>query len=147
MKVLVLLLLASSSLPPSPGANPTMRCFIQPKSVKGALKQSAAVFSGEVLQIESGGNYLEVRLRVERSWKGVSTEEVAVLTDSTVESPHYRVGDKYLVFAGIRDGKLFTGTCSRTKKLEYAQEDLQQLEEDKSRKEKRSSVSVVIALK
>jgi hypothetical protein len=147
MKVLVLLLLASSSLHLSHGANPTMRCLIGPKSVKVALKQSAAVFSGEVLEIKNGGNYMEVRIRVERSWKGVATEEVSVLTDSTTESPHYHVGDKYLVFAGIRDGKLFTGNCSRTKKLEYAQEDLQQLQEGKSRKEKRSSVSVAIELK
>ena len=39
----------------------------------------------------------------------------------------FRVGEKYLVFAGMRDGKLFTGNCSRTKRVEYAQEDLQQL--------------------
>jgi hypothetical protein len=37
------------------------------------------------------------------------------------------------VFAGIRDGKLFTGNCSRTKRLEYADEDLKQLGEGKSR--------------
>ena len=77
--------------------------------------------------MKNGGNYLEARLRVERSWKSVEEEEVSVLTDSTTESPHYCVGEKYLVFAGIRDGKLFTGNCSRTKRVEYAQEDLQQL--------------------
>jgi tetratricopeptide (TPR) repeat protein len=99
--------------------------------VKVALKQSAAVFSGEVLEIGNGRNYLEVRLRVERSWKGVEGEEVSLLTDSTTESPHYRIGQKYLVFADKRDGKLFTGNCSRTKKLEYAQEDLKQLDKTK----------------
>ena len=113
-----------------------MRCWIEPKSVKVALKQSAAVFSGEVLEMRNGGNYVEVRLRVERSWKGVAGEEVSLLTDSTVESPHYRVGQKYLVFAYKRDGKLFTGNCSRTKKLEYAQGDLQQLGEGKGQKKK-----------
>jgi hypothetical protein len=128
MKTLVLFLLTSLAyLPPSNSASSTMRCVIEPKSVKVALKQSAAVFSGEVLEMKNGGNYLEARLRVERSWKGVEEEEVSVLTDSTTESPHYRVGEKYLVFAGIRDGKLFTGNCSRTKRVEYAQEDLQQL--------------------
>jgi len=113
-----------------------MRCWIEPKSVKLALKQSAAVFSGEVLEMGNGGNYIEVRLRVERSWKGVAGEEVFLLTDSTVESPHYRVGQKYLVFAYKRDGKLFTGNCSRTKKLEYAQGDLQQLGEGNGQKKK-----------
>ena len=49
---------------------------------------------------------------------------------------HVVVGQKYLVFAGIRDGKLFTGNCSRTKKLEYAQGDLQELGESKGQKKK-----------
>jgi hypothetical protein len=108
-----------------------MRCRVEPKSVKGALKQSTAVFSGEVLEIRNGRNFLEARFRVERSWKGVEAEEVSVLVDSTTESPHYSVGEKYLVFAGIRDGRLLTGTCSRTKRLEYAERDLQQLGEGK----------------
>ena len=137
MKTLVLIFLTSFTyLPLGYRASPTMRCWIEPKSVKVALKQSAAVFSGEVLEIRNGGNYLEVRLRVEHSWKGVAGEEVSLLTDSTVESPHYRVGQKYLVFAYKRDGKLFTGNCSRTKKLEYAQGDLQQLGEGKGQKKK-----------
>jgi hypothetical protein len=109
-----------------------MRCLIEPKSAKVALKQSAAVFSGEVLEMKNGGNYMEARLRVERSWKGVEAEQVSVSADNTVESPHYRVGEKYLVFAGVREGKLFTGNCSRTKRLEYAEEDLKQLGEGKS---------------
>ena len=137
MKTLVLILLTSFTyLPLSYRASPTMRCWIEPKSVKVALKQSAAVFSGEVLEIRNGGNYPEVRLRVARSWKGVEGEEVSLLTDSTTESPHYRIGQKYLVFADKRDGKLFTGNCSRTKKLEYAQGDLQQLGEGNSQKKK-----------
>jgi hypothetical protein len=109
-----------------------MRCLIGPKSVTVVLKQSAAVFSGEVLELRNGGNYIEVRFRVERSWKGVEGEEISLLTESTTaESPHYRVGQKYLVFAGKREGKLFTGNCSRTKKLEHAQGDLEQLEKIK----------------
>jgi hypothetical protein len=109
-----------------------MRCLIEPKSVKGALKNSTAVFLGEVFEIRSGVNFLQARFRVKRSWKGVEAEQVSVLTENTAESPHYRVGEKYLVFAGIRDGKLFTGNCSRTKRLEYAEEDLKQLGEGKS---------------
>ena len=136
MKTLLLFLLTVLSyFPPSHGAGATMRCFVEPKSVKVALKQSAAVFSGEVLEVKNGGNYLEVRLRVERFWKGVRAEEVSVSFDSNVESPRYRIGQKYLVFAGRQEGKLFTGQCcSRTKLLEYAQGDLQQLGEGKDPK-------------
>jgi hypothetical protein len=114
------------------GARPTMRCMAGPKSVKGTVKQSAAVFSGEVLAVKSGVNFLEARFRVERFWKGAVSEEVSVWTDGTAESPHYRVGEKYLVFAGTQNGKLFTGICSRTKRLEYAQSDLEQLGEGQS---------------
>lgn len=104
------LLTSLTYVPPSHGASSTMRCLIEPKSVKGALKKSTAVFSGDVLEIRSGVNFLQARFRVERSWKGVEAEQVSVLTENTAESPHYRVGEKYLVFAGIRDGKLFTSS-------------------------------------
>ncbi len=132
MKPLILFLLISLPfLSPSHEPSSTMRCLIEPKSVKYALKKSTAVFSGEVLEIRSGVNFLQARFRVERSWKGVEAEEVFVSTDGSAESPHYRVGEKYLVFAGIRNGKLYTGSCSRTKRLEYGEEDLQQLGEGK----------------
>jgi hypothetical protein len=107
------------------------RCLIDQKSAKSTLKQSTAVFSGEVVEIKDGPNWLEARFKVDRSWKGIDTQEVFVLTDASAESPHYHVREKYLVFAGTRDGKLFTGACSRTKKLEYAESDLQQLGEGK----------------
>jgi len=133
MKTVVLFLLTCLTyVPPCHGAHSAMRCLIEPKSVKGTLKNSTAVFSGEVLEIRSGVNFLQARFRVVRSWKGVEAEQVSVLTENTAESTHYRVGEKYLVFAGIRAGKLFTGDCSRTKRLEYAEEDLRQLGEGKS---------------
>jgi hypothetical protein len=109
--------------------------------VKTALKKSTAVFSGEVLQLKRGGNFIEARFRVERSWKGIQAGEVSVLEpESTAESPHYQVGEKYLVFAGSQNGELFTGNCSRTKKLEYAQGDLQQLGEEKSQSKALTSI-------
>jgi hypothetical protein len=133
MKTVALFLLTSLTyVPPCHGANSTMRCLNGPKSIKGVLENSNAVFSGEVVEIRSGVNFLQARFRVERSWKGVEAEQVYVFTENTAESPHYRVGEKYLVFAGSRDGKLFTGNCSRTKRLEYADEDLKQLGEGKS---------------
>jgi len=133
--LLVLLWLVSlACFPPRGSANPTMRCIVE-KSVNSTLKRSAAVFSGEVLEIKNGRNFMEARFKVERSWKGVDAEEeVTVLVDSTVESPHYRIGQKYLVLAGLQYGKLFTGNCSRTKKIADAEGDLQQLGEAKNRK-------------
>ena len=133
MKTVVLFLLISlTCVSPSHGTNATMRCINGPKSIKAVFKNSTAVFSGEVVQIRSGVNFLQAQFRVEQSWKGVEAEEVSVFTENAAESTHYRVGEKYLVFAGIRDGKLFTGICSRTKILEYAEDDLKQLGEGKS---------------
>ncbi len=137
MKTLIMFaLLLLPCLLPSHYANSNTRCLVEPKSVKGALKASAAVFSGEVLETKSGVNFLQARFRVENSWKGVETDEVFVTTENAAESTHYRVGEKYLVYAGIRDGKLFTGICSRTKRLEYAQGDLRQLGEGKRQKKR-----------
>jgi len=133
MKTVMLFLLTSLTyVQPFHGANATMRCLNGPKSIKVVFKNSTAVFSGEVVEIRSGVNFLQAQFRVEHSWKGVKAEQVSVFTENTAESPHYRVGEKYLVFAGIREGKLFTGNCSRTKRLEYADEDLKQLGEGKS---------------
>ena len=136
MKTLILCSLISFPFLPSHEASSTIRCLIGPKSIKSVLKKSTAVFSGEVLETKSGINFLEARFRVERSWKGVEADEVLVITDGSAESPHYRVGEKYLVFAGLREGKFFTGLCSRTQKLEYAQRDLQQLGAGQVRKKK-----------
>jgi len=94
----------------------------------------ASILKGEVIEVKTGRHFMEVRFRVERSWKGVESEEVLVLADSTAESPHYRAGEKYLVFAGIQYGKLFTGNCSRTRRIADAPEELQQLGERKTPK-------------
>lgn len=81
---------------------------------------------------------LAVRLRVSRVWKGISTEEVVVFEPAnSAESPHFRVGVNYLVFAGMLDGKLVTGACSRTKPASSAQRDLRQLGEGQKPKDKR----------
>jgi hypothetical protein len=122
------------SLFPSAEFHPNMRCLVESKSVKETVKRSTAVFLGEVVELKSS---YEAQFRVEQSWKGVDTDEVSVMTDGSAECPHYRVGDKYLVFAGLQQGKLFTGACSRTKKLEYAQNDLHQLGEGKTHRAKK----------
>ena len=134
MKTLILCLLISFPFLPSHEGSSTTRCLVESKSVKDALKKSTAVFAGEVLEVWTGVNFRQARFRVERSWKGVEADEVRVLTDETAESPHYKVGEKYLVFAGMRNDKLFTGICSRTKRLEYGAVDLQQLGKGKLHK-------------
>ncbi len=106
------------------------RCPIEPESVERDFKSSAAVFLGEVVSVRGARGRLEARLRVSRSWKGIDTEEVSVFEPAnSAESPNYRTGVSYLVYAGMHDGELFTGMCSRTKPEALAQRDLQQLGE------------------
>ena len=127
MRITVLCFLAVSFWCPTRQASTAVRCAPQLKSVAGTLKQSDAVFVGEVIEANDAGSFREARLQVEQSWKGVETREVVVLAPRTAESAHYRVGERYLVFASLQNGKLFTANCSRTKRIEHAAEDLKQL--------------------
>ncbi len=128
MRAVVMSFLVFAAYPaPSYGANTALRCVAPPESVEGTYKRAAAVFVGEVIEVKDVGALKRARFRVEQSWKGVETDEVAILATRTAESPHYHVGGRYLVFAGLQNGRLFTGNCSRTKRVEKAQEDLRQL--------------------
>lgn len=129
MRVLVAFLLVAVIYSPSSykAGAAVVRCMNQPKSVEEAVKRSTAIFSGEVINVDASGTIIEARFRVEQSWKGLGDDEISVSASRTVESPRYQVGEKYLVYADKWQGKLFTGNCSRTKKIERATDDLQQL--------------------
>jgi len=93
---------------------------------------SKAVFIGVVLEIrettkaelEEYSNFYIVRMRVERYWKGIRSVEVYVETDLTGCGPNLRVSEKYLVY-GM--GKRLNTSCTRTRKLADAEEDLRAL--------------------
>ena len=136
MMGLKILILACVLVTPA-GAAPRLRyrCLTKPESVERDFKGSAAVFLGEVVRVRMTGGLREARLKVSRAWKGVETEEVTVFEPAnSAESPHYQEGVSYLVFAGTRDGRLFTGACSRTKPERSAQRDLRQLGEGREPK-------------
>jgi hypothetical protein len=100
-----------------------------PRSMKQHAK---AVFIGEVLEVraatkaerEEYSNAYIVRMHVERYWKGIKSDEVAVETDLTGCGPNLQVGEKYLVY-GM--GKRLDTSCTGTRKLEYAEKDLKAL--------------------
>ena len=93
------------------------------------MHHAKAVFAGEVLEVraatkaerEEYSNSYIVRMRVERYWKGIKSGEITVETDMFGCGPNLQVGTKYLVY-GM--GKRLNTGCTRTRKLEFASEDL-----------------------
>jgi len=99
--------------------------------VEGALSDSEAVFSGEVVAVEQGtatasgpGNDTAV-LRVSEVWKGPAQEALEVRTPSQgiACGNNFEEGREYLVYAYGKRG-LKTDICTETKPLEKAGADL-----------------------
>ena len=106
----------------------------------------------QAVEIESGSDRIEVpffnevKFKVDRSWKGIDGDETIVLTHTESESCGYgfRLGEVYLVYGGFGgsiqslvggEGARFvssypveefleTHSCSRTKSLSTAQEEI-----------------------
>ena len=96
--------------------------------------KTSVVFAGEVLELRDApepiGEVLSgrrvVTFRVEKSWRGEAAGEVQVRTGTGGGDCGYTFqrGVKYLVYANTREGRLYTGTCNRTKPLAEAGDDL-----------------------
>lgn len=97
--------------------------------------QATVIFSGVVtnisLSIPPGNNEYEISLltvhfKVEKPYKGNLGEDVEVLTNrsSGLCGYQFQVGERYLVYATKSQDKLMTGTCSATKPLNTAFDDI-----------------------
>jgi hypothetical protein len=100
--------------------------------VTQARDKAKAVFSGEVVEVIENPQvfYIEVRFKVENSWKHVRTDQLVIRTGRGGGDCGYRfeVGERYLVYAYGSDVPAFeTNICQRTKRLIDAQEDLKLL--------------------
>ena len=120
--------------------------------VSDAYKQADAVFLGTVVDVTDRRNIvrrgwaqlrstlgirstwldhlqeegLAVTFKVDRSWKTVRAERVMVLTarDGAGCGIPFKVGDRYLVYAMLAEGKEYvTGICSRTHNLKHPRGD------------------------
>ena len=94
---------------------------------------SKLVFVGEVTNIREATQYElhqgslshAVTFRVERYWKGIQTNQVTVYAELAGCPPlSVEKGQKYLVYA---QGRQLRITCTRTRKLDAADEDLKAL--------------------
>ena len=98
------------------------------QQVDRAKKNSAAVFSGKVLEvIKKPDNFqVVVKFQVQSSWKGNVSKQITITTasDSAMCGYNFEVGESYLVYTSGADVKnLQTNLCSRTAKLSAAKAD------------------------
>ena len=95
------------------------------QQVEKARKDSRAIFSGTVIEVTPVVPYrlgvgFSVKFRVDRSWKGRISEEIAIFTGSGGGDCglSFDIGDRYLVYAfGTSDASLSTGICQRTRPI------------------------------
>ncbi len=103
--------------------------------VKEAFNNSTVIFSGEVISITPKSEYeVTVKIKVEKSWKGTFSKEVAITTNknSAMCGYGFEVGKTYLVYAYGAKDDLSTTNCSRIK-LFSNKEDIKYLDKLKKR--------------
>lgn len=95
---------------------------------------ASAVFIGTVVE-SSTSTYKRgevdlprriVRFNIDQTFRGVKGDQVEVMTGLGDSDCGYgfQLGGRYLVYASEASGKLFTGTCSRTRLVSEADDDL-----------------------
>jgi len=84
---------------------------------------------GREMSATFGGGLLEVKLRVQEAYKGVSSDTVSVFTNSSESACGFpfKMGEQYVVYGSEYQGKLFTSICKRTLPVRFAREDLDYL--------------------
>jgi len=102
---------------------------IEPPPPLEALAQSDAVFSGKVTVIGQNSDDFSIRFQfaVVDVWKGVTTAETQVITatNSAACGFEFQADERYLVYAyQDENGELNTNICTRTRLLEYAEDDI-----------------------
>lgn len=123
----VALVVSASSLP----ASNARACSCVQVSPAQARDEHAAVFEGRVLQIfapapgDPSGRR-SVVFEVVQQWKGIESERATVSTaaSSAACGVAFEADTSWLVYADDGPDGLVTGLCSRTRRIEDAEEDL-----------------------
>ena len=102
-----------------------------PPTPENGFEMADVVFSGQVIQIvEDWNNFLnEVSISVSSIWKGEIANEVLILTgiDDGLCGYSFEIGFEYLIYGYYSGNEIWTDICTRTNFLEYANEDLDYL--------------------
>ena len=104
---------------------------MEPPPPEEAYAEADVVFSGQVTNIAMDGSnyYLEVSIGTIDVWKGEILDEIIILTETSSDACGYnfQVNNEYLVYGYNYGGDIYTNICTRTNLLEYANEDLDYL--------------------
>ena len=105
-------------------ANPTPEQVT--KKLTAEADRAEVIFSGEVLAVD----VLKVTFKVERVWKGKQRDEITMASGvGLTKEGHvrrtscdfdFKAGEKYLVYARMKEGELRTSQCTGTRRLEKA---------------------------
>jgi MYXO-CTERM domain-containing protein len=132
ISVRLLALLAFSA--PVLSSLPALACSCEPQTVEQAKQSAVAIFQGRVIAVEAAPSSSpdalpekSVTLEVARSWRGVQQQgKVTLRTSESGASCGYSfvLGTSYLIYASGEPAKLEVHSCSRTRPLSDASEDL-----------------------
>ena len=115
-RLMVALVMAVSGI--AVAAPPCWACSCVDSTREERADWADAVFFGRVRSI-TGDEPLRVKFRVRKIYKGRNIDEFEIVRTSS-QGPacgvHFEEGKRYTVFAERRDGKLFTNSCSGTKR-------------------------------
>lgn len=128
--VICCLILLFSNVPAKPKINRAAGerlCAL--RGFKATLRDSSAVFAGEVLSETKNGNEKTFEFRVKKYWKGKVEKKVKVTVVETMRfQAWFRVGESYLIFARADEkGQLRDGRCSMSQSLSAASGTLKKL--------------------
>lgn len=122
--------LASCLLGSPWGSSRAQACSCRVRSQADIAREAAAIFEGRVLSVDRGdgltGKRPTIELQVVRSWKGMDAEHATVTTGFSDADCGFgfQQGESYLVYAEQSDNALVVGSCSGSRRMLDASEDL-----------------------
>ena len=89
-----------------------------------AIGQSSLVFLGTVTEIRRGAR--EIAMRVDRSYKGGLGKTIELFDGGMCDGPRFELGHQYLMYTeGLPSQMVPARGCTRSRRVEDAQEDLE----------------------
>jgi len=103
----------------------------EPPPPEEAYEEADVVLSGKVINmnLDDSGYYFEVSIQTIDVWKGDVLDEIIILTETSSDACGYnfQINNEYLIYAYSYNSGIYTNICTRTNLLEYADEDLDYL--------------------